>query len=303
MLQSLDPFYVFLHAFVLIFVTPLVERFTVRFVVIGHLTRDLIPQGHTLGGAASYAAITAQRLGADVTILTRAHPDDAHHPALAGIEVINLPSAHTTIFQNIYHDGLRSQQLRAVAAPIFASDVPEHLLAADIVLLAPVCQEVDPAIAARLRGLVGVSPQGWLREWNSRGRVRPTPWISAGRILPSTDVLVFSEADMTADPGSLATVVQRVGVVVLTQSADGCLVFIDGAVQAVPPRPAAEVDPTGAGDIFAAAFLVHLLENHNPIAAAYFANVTASFSVEALGVTGIPDRATVESYSQAHPLA
>lgn len=274
-----------------------------RFVVIGHLTRDIVPHGHTLGGAASYAAITAQRLGADVTILTRAHPDDARHPALAGIEVINLPSEHTTTFQNIYHDGLRSQQLRAVAAPIFAGEAPEHLWDADIVLLAPVCQEVDPAIAARLRGLVGVSPQGWLREWNNRGRVRPTPWISAGRILPSTDVLVFSEADMTADLSLLATVVHRVGVVVLTQSANGCLVFVDGAVQSVPPRPTIEVDPTGAGDIFTAAFLIHLWENHNPIAAAYFANVTASYSVEALGVAGIPDRSTVESYFQAHPLA
>ena len=99
-----------------------------KFVVVGHITRDVVPDGYTLGGTASYASIAAKRLGADVTVLTRADPDDSDHPALRDINVIVLPSEHTTTFENTYHNGVRQQQLRAVAAPILAEDVPAELV-------------------------------------------------------------------------------------------------------------------------------------------------------------------------------
>ena len=66
----------------------------------------------------------------------------------------------------------------------------------------------------------------------------------------------------------------------------------------MPGFPVAEVDPTGAGDVFAAAFLIRLQETQDPIAAARFANATASFCVQAPGVTGIPTRAMVEERLQ-----
>jgi sugar/nucleoside kinase (ribokinase family) len=62
----------------------------------------------------------------------------------------------------------------------------------------------------------------------------------------------------------------------------------------VPGFPAVEVDPTGAGDVFAAAFLVRLQETEDPVQAARFANAVASFCVEGPGVAGIPTREQVE---------
>ena len=55
-----------------------------------------------------------------------------------------------------------------------------------------------------------------------------------------------------------------------------------------PAYPINEVDPTGAGDVFAAAFLTHLHKHGNPEQAIDFANCTASFSVEQAGIAGIP---------------
>ena len=68
-----------------------------------------------------------------------------------------------------------------------------------------------------------------------------------------------------------------------------------------PPRPANELDPTGAGDTFATAFVIRLLDTANPAQAARFAYVTASFGVEDFGHAGIPSRAQVEAYMLAHP--
>ena len=42
----------------------------------------------------------------------------------------------------------------------------------------------------------------------------------------------------------------------VTQGEKGCSIFHQEQIRAVPPRPARLVDPTGAGDVFAAAFFV-----------------------------------------------
>ena len=62
----------------------------------------------------------------------------------------------------------------------------------------------------------------------------------------------------------------------------------------VPAYQANEVDPTGAGDVFATAFFVRLHETGDAVQAARFANAAASFVVEGPGVSCIPSRAQVE---------
>ena len=58
----------------------------------------------------------------------------------------------------------------------------------------------------------------------------------------------------------------------------------------IAPRPSNELDPTGAGDVFAAAFLLRLHETNDPIAAATFAAQIAGASVEGQGTSAIPQR-------------
>ena len=57
-----------------------------------------------------------------------------------------------------------------------------------------------------------------------------------------------------------------------------------------PAFPVREVDPVGAGDVFAAAYLVAYHESRDPVYAATWASCAASFAVEAPGVAGIPTR-------------
>ena len=65
--------------------------------------------------------------------------------------------------------------------------------------------------------------------------------------------------------------------------------------------PAQAVDPTGAGDVFAAAFLVRYREMGDPWEAARFAACAASLIVEAEGTAGTPDRPAIESRLRSHP--
>ena len=269
--------------------------------IIGHLTRDITENGYAIGGAVSYSGVTARRLGAEVTVLTRAHPDDVRVLEDEGIRVINLPTEIYTTFLNVYYKEIRTQQILAVAGPIMAADAPPDVYEADVLLLAPVAQEVDPAIAPYARKKLAATPQGWMREWDNKGRVFAIPWYSSGRILPYLDAIVFSDLDLIGDMSILPAIIDTVPLVAITKAAKGCVLYQQGQRRHIHTRPAKEVDATGAGDTFTAAFLIEVFSGKSPVEAAHFANVTASLSIEGVGLSGIPHRHEVEAYIQAHP--
>ncbi len=284
----------------------------VDFLAIGHVTRDLLtndPESsdYTLGGTVSFAAVTAVRLGRHPTVITRAGPDVDLSPLPEEARVLALPSPVTTTFANIYTEDGRIQYCYATALPIRAADIPAELRRPRIVLLGPIANEIEPDVAAIFpEGTrVGAVPQGWMRAWDETGRVHSQPWKTADQILPHLDVLVLSLEDIDYDLGRLEPFVQQVPIVVVTEYRNGSTVYqlqADGTVQAtpIPPRPANEVDPTGAGDIFATAFLLRLEETGDPLHAARYANVTASFGVEAPGIQGIPTHQQVMEYLERH---
>src|SRR6185312_16540837 len=75
------------------------------FLAIGHITRDLLPDGSwRLGGAVTYAALTAARLGLRPAIITSAPPDvlAALDAMLPDIPLSVVPFGEATAFENIY---------------------------------------------------------------------------------------------------------------------------------------------------------------------------------------------------------
>lgn len=287
---------------------------TIDLLLIGHLTRDLLsedPQsGYRLGGTVSFAAITALCLGRQPSIITRAAPDTDLSELPTAVDLHLLPSPVTTTFANIYTPQGRVQYCYTPAAPIKAEDIPAALRAPQAVLLGPLVNEIGPDLAPIFPDstLVAAVPQGWLRRWDERGRVYAKPWDNADLILPHLEVLVLSLEDINHELDQLKLFFQHVPLVVLTENRNGSTLYrrqADGTMAAIkiPPRPATEIDPTGAGDIFTTAFVIRLQETGDPVQAARFANVTASFGVEKEGVAGIPTREQVLAYMEAHPFA
>lgn len=276
---------------------------TPQFLAIGHVTRDLLPDGSfTVGGTVTFAALTAYRLGLASAIVTGADAAFlAHLPTyLPGIEVHGHSSAHTTTFANRYTNGFRIQYLHARGDVLTEDDIPVSWHATPIVLLGPLDQELSPDIVKlfpRHTGtLIAATPQGWLRRWDDDGRVWPTPWQAAEQVLPSLDALILSHDDLLpfADGNRIEAdaMLERwsmhVPLLVATDGRHGASLYQHGIATRFPAYAAREVDPTGAGDVFAAAFLTHLSQHGNPAQAVNFANCVASFSVEQAGIEGIP---------------
>lgn len=269
------------------------------FVVVGHVCQDLLPDGgRSLGGSVSYAAITAQRLGYRVGVVTSAGPGLDVAQALPGIDVVCHSSAETTVFENIYLNGRRKQILHGHADVLTCAQIPPAWRGAPMVYLGTIDQELDTSVFHCFadNSMLCVMPQGFFRRWDQEGVVRFIAWTPPESVLRCIKLLVISELDVP-NPEQIARDWGRfVEILVVTRAERGATVYQAGETCHYPARPARQVDPTGAGDVFAAAFLVRLAEIGDVCQAAAFANAVASFSVEERGFKGIPQRPRVEAY-------
>lgn len=272
---------------------------------IGHLTRDEHAEGvFTLGGAVTFASIAARNLGYRAGILTSAADDFPEPQLLRDIQIVRVPSQTTTTFRNLYQGGHRTQFVRDIAAPLHARDVPEAWRGAKIVLLGPLAGEIDRTMldAFSKQTMLAVSPQGWMRKWDDTGRVRARAWQEAQDILPRTDVLILSEEDLGGFSERLSSYTALAPMVVLTRGEHGCTIYrkrerpID-----VSAFSTDLIDPTGAGDTFATAFLIRYHETNDLVQAARFANAAASLAIGSMGAENMPTRAQVEARLNTAP--
>ena len=258
------------------------------YLVIGHVTRDLVDGAFTIGGTVSYAARTARALGCRVGVVTSASPDLDLSQVLDGVLTYRFPAAATTTFKNIYTSNGRRQVLHGVAELLVPEMVPPHWKAA-IVHLGPIARECAPAlIDAFGDSFVGITPQGWMRRWDEAGNVSCCHWEDAEPLLARADGVVLSEEDVAGDRARVVRYAAQTRLLVMTQGAAGCTVYAHGQVRHFPAPAVHEVDPTGAGDIFAAAFFVWLQRTGDPWMAARFANCVAAQSVTRAGLASTP---------------
>jgi sugar/nucleoside kinase (ribokinase family) len=92
-----------------------------------------------------------------------------------------------------------------------------------------------------------------------------------------------------------------VHIIAFTRGYNGADICVRGNWRHIDAFPANVVDPTGAGDVFAAAFLIRMWESGDVWKATRFASCAASFSVEGEGIAGIPTREQVEARLKENP--
>lgn len=266
----------------------------VDYLAIGHVAVDLTPAGKTLGGTVSYSALTARALGLRVGIVTSAGEDVALH-LLDGVQIFNIPTETSTIFENVKTENGRSQNLHHRAAQIMFEHVPQVWRDAPIVHLAPIAQEVNAAMAGKFpSSFVGVTPQGWMRGWDENGSVFAKAWENSEQVLGQAGGVVMSVEDVDRDLEFVEWMAHHTRLLCLTEGELGAVLYWNGDRRRFRPPAIAEVDATGAGDIFAAAFFVRLHRTRDPWEAARFATHLAAHSVARAGLHGIPTRREIE---------
>lgn len=267
---------------------------SIDYLVIGHLTCDQTPEGPRLGGTAAYAALTARSLGLRVGIVTSWGEELPLGP-LSDIPIINLPAERSTTFENITTPEGRVQFIHHVAPNLDLNLVPDAWRTASIVHLGPVAQEVEPNLVRHFpSSLIGVTPQGWLRAWDNKGRVFPCEWPEATFVLQRAGAAVISEEDIDGDEERITEMASSCRVLAVTEGELGARLYWNGDVRRFRPPKVTCIDDTGAGDIFAAAFFVRLYLTRDPWEAARFATYLAAYSVTRPGLDGIPTQEEIQ---------
>lgn len=276
--------------------TTLTRIEPIDYLLIGHITKDLVPGGYTTGGTVSYAARTALALGLRVGLVTSCEtgwlPEE-----LGGVQIAAFPAEFTTTFENITTPEGRIQYLHHRAECLNLSMIPESWRTAPIVHFAPVAQEIDyTLVSAFPQALVGMTPQGWMREWDEKGLVRFNEWPEYQLVMSHASAVVLSIEDLRGSEDLIEEYLSAVRILVVTEGKQGARLYWNGDVRYFKPPEVEEVDPVGAGDIFATVFFWRLYQTRDPWEAARLATLIAANSVSRRGLLGAPTESEVKSF-------
>ena len=252
---------------------------------VGHITHDRFSDKTLPGGCAYYAARTFKALGARSRLVTVVGQDFACEDAFEDLQTRVQRSGKTTVFTNLYpNSGPRVQYIDAMAPPVSPDQLPLDWRHTDAMFLGPVIDEVDipawkKAIDARI---VAIGVQGYVRTKEESRKVVPCQWSPKPEELKCVDVACLSEEDLVGQGDLLDRLREHVPLVALTRERKGCDIIQRERSTWIGIHPASEVDPTGAGDTFAAGFLFGLAQGKEPIEAARLGASCASIIIEGL---------------------
>lgn len=267
----------------------------IDYLVIGHIARDLTPEGSRLGGTAAFAALTAQALGLRVGVVT-SWGDETVPELDPKVSIVNFRSEHSTTFENVSTSEGRIQFVHHLASNLSLNLIPDTWRNPSIVHLGPIAHEVDPTLVRNFpSALIGVTPQGWLRTISSQGRVYPGEWPESSFVLQKAGAAVMSLEDVGGDENRIEDMASACRILAVTEAEEGARIYWNGDVRRFHAPNINVVDDTGAGDIFAAAFFVRLLITRDPWEAARFATHLSAYSVARVGLQSVPTAEEIEA--------
>jgi sugar/nucleoside kinase (ribokinase family) len=244
-----------------------------------------------LGGVTTYAGITYRRHGIPVLIASNlAERDFKIKKKLEStkIEVFSEATDQTTSFVNFIQGSRRSQELLQQACPIEAKQIQAMIPRVDGLHLGPLHPlDIDPAVLSLLRKSslpIFLDVQGYTRMIRDR-KVYPevsnhlTEGLKTAQIIKANGteyrtILDFYQLDLT-------DLMKRFNIkesVVTLGKNGGFVETQNGAgINYVADPVKFQVDPTGAGDVFFAAYIVGRFSNnmHIPEACRYAARKAA----------------------------
>lgn len=276
-----------------------------RYTLVGHVSKDLVPsapEGFLWGGTVTYSGRVVVQLGANASILTCAEETVDLSPIDPRLTWHVSASPITTTFVNIYDEmGNRQQISPQRAKNIALNDFSVLNPPPDIIHFAPLTNEIPlaeiKAFAEKYPdSWLVATPQGWMRRFDEQNHVQRINWEYAEQMLPYFKAVVFSHEDIDHRADLARSYSQKSGVpVVYTQGINGAILFHGEEKIVVNAIPSQVADPTGAGDIIAAAFFMQYFETGDLLDAVFWGTAAASIGIEHVGATGLPTPTQIEA--------
>lgn len=284
--------------------------------LLGNPTLDRIRIGNRIvecfGGTVLYAGLFLARMGCAVALVGKGSRQQKRYLEQYGIETRHFTVTEAvTRFENRYVQAHRFQRARA-GATIALKEVPRQAFAARAILAGPVLGELDPAIlTAPRKSLLLIDMQGFLRHLDAGGNVYLKAGPVSEAVLAHADIVKLDRSEAEAVVGhfdDLQQAAERLharGAACVLITCGGAGAFVSGASgRHWLAAPAVEVvDSTGAGDVFAAAFLMQYLESSGDVEkSGRFATAAAALATRAFGPGAIPGRQSITALLKQGPV-
>ena len=270
-----------------------------KFLAIGHLSFDVniidggSPSDRIPGGASAYATLVAIKHGISSGILTSVGDDYPVEEILSGIDVRGPKSEHTSSFANYYDGDNRNQVLIASGSKIFESEIPVGWTQPNILYVGPLLHELPTDIVNWFEPeLSCLVPSGWLRRWGADGVITHARALVLSQ-RKKWDVIVVSEAEI-ADL-SLEQLRLFSEIICVTRGQLGARIWKGRDWVDIPVIKSAPVDLTGAGDVWASAFVIALNDGRNIEDAGMYASAASAIGIESIGLLGCPSPTEIEN--------
>jgi len=272
-----------------------ISMFEKGIAVIGSTTKDenITPTGgwRKVGGVTTYSGITYRRHGITTTIVSNIAPKDEQVQAALEKEKIRVCSGrttHTTHFRNEVIKNERKQKIPFRSAPINVDSIKEIVQQASCIHLGPLHpQDIAPAAIGKIKFSqlpVVLDIQGYTRRIKGEDiTAAVSPRISS--VLKISQIIKANEHELEAILSfldhNISELIRSYNIeeCVVTRGAEGGFVQDkDGNVHSYDAMPVDSItDPTGAGDVFLAAYLISRFQKKQNItdACRYAAKLSA----------------------------
>ena len=257
--------------------------------VVGNLSRDLVDGGPPrVGGAPFHAARALRVLGRRALVVAKCAEADRRElllPLIAlGVPVLWRGGSSTATFSFRYEGDRRAMTVDELGDPWSPAEVRE-LGRARWVHVGALAHSDFPAetLAELARGRrVSLDGQGLVRPARTGSLELDADYDP--EVLRHVSVLKLAEEEarvVVGEPTEESLRSLGVPEVVVTLGPRGSLVLAEGRLEQVVAAPVGgRIDPTGAGDAFAAAYLASRQGGHAPAAAARRANALVAALLE-----------------------
>ncbi|MEM2635178.1 MAG: PfkB family carbohydrate kinase [Nitrososphaerales archaeon] len=287
-----------------------------KIAIAGHVAIDTIIskdfQITSLGGPPCYAGLTARNLNSNVWLITKIGYDfpDQYMVWLSKNQLnfakdFRSQIKPTTHFKIILKDNERELYLQAKCEDIEVTQLDS--LSFDGMIVSPIVGEISLDFLKRVSkvsSIIYLDPQGFLRAFNSYGKCYLKPieyeiekWAKIMKVDNEEAFQITGQKDLK----QASIILRKKGVSIVLATDKRCvLLFYENNSYKIPTPSVKVIDTTGAGDIFAGAFLTTYLKCNDPLWSACVATTASSISIQYRGLAKIPESKKI--YSEAELL-
>lgn len=209
----------------------------------------------------------------------------------------------TLAFENAYdEEGNRTQRCLNITPKLLFEELPKEYFSSKAFYIAPIMGEVDLELLKELKrkGItLMLDPQGLMRNVGDDGRVKLTfNQKELEPVFELVDIVKIGKDEVQASNMKIKDLIEwlksiEVSVGIVTRGKEKVIIISENTIIEMPTINVEVEDPTGAGDVFGAAFLSEYLRGYDAAEAAKIANIAAGLKIRYKGPNGFPTRQEV----------